>query len=86
MSKPTTVRLELNNSGAWKLLARFDASNADDRIDVLTCAERLVDALASAGAAGITLRVATDEAMPRRLTTFERARGWYPKSPAELLR
>lgn len=79
------VRLELNNSGAWKLLARFDAANADDRVDVLTCAERLVDALASVGATGVTLRVSTDESIPRSLTVFDRQRGWWPKKPAELL-
>lgn len=86
MSKPETiVRLELNAAGSWKLLAKFDAFNADTRVDVLTCAQRLVDALHSAGSRGVTLRVATDERHPRSLTHFDHARGWWPKKPEEPL-
>lgn len=87
MSEANTysVRIELNAAGAWKLLAKFDAFNADDREDVLGCAARLVDALHGVGSPGLKLRVATDEAYPRALTYFDHARGWWPKKPAELL-
>lgn len=79
------VRLELNAAGSWKLLAKFDAFNADTRCDVLSCATRLIDALHMAGSTGITLRVATDEAHPRSLSHFDVRRGWWPKKPEELL-
>jgi hypothetical protein len=79
------VRLELNAAGSWKLIAKFDAFNADDREDVLKCAAGLVDALHAAGSPGLKLRVATDESQPRALTNFDHARGWWPKKPADLV-
>lgn len=40
MSKP--VRLEFNNSGSWKVLGRFDASDDEQSALVLDAAEQLV--------------------------------------------
>lgn len=43
MKKP--VRLELNNSGSWKLLGRFDAADDEQTALVLDAAEDLVRTL-----------------------------------------
>jgi hypothetical protein len=43
MIKP--VRLELNNSGAWKLLGHFDAADDMQTDEVMNAAEALVKAL-----------------------------------------
>lgn len=43
MKKP--VRLELNNSGSWKVLGRFDAADDEQTSLVLDAAEDLVKTL-----------------------------------------
>jgi hypothetical protein len=43
MKKP--VRLEMNNSGSWKVLGRFDAADDDQTELVLDAAEQLVRTL-----------------------------------------
>lgn len=43
MKKP--VRLELNNSGSWKVLGRFDAADDDQTALVLDAAEDLIKTL-----------------------------------------
>ena len=43
MKKP--IRLELNNSGAWKVLGRFDAADDEHCSLVLDAAEELVKTL-----------------------------------------
>lgn len=45
MTKP--CRLELNNTGAWKLLGRFDAAREDATDAILNAAAQLADALNS---------------------------------------
>lgn len=59
MKKP--VRLEINNSGAWKVLGRFDASDDDLTDDILNDAERLAQSLVEAGNR-LTLRVSCADA------------------------
>lgn len=39
------VRLELNNSGSWKVLGRFDAADDEQTSLVLDAAEQLVNTL-----------------------------------------
>lgn len=39
------VRLELNNSGSWKVLGRFDAADDDQSALVLDAAEELIKTL-----------------------------------------
>ena len=72
-------RLEINNSGAWKLLGVYTPGTpAADRI--LAAAADLVDALndrASGRYALCKLRVATDEPHPRACAYFQtREEGW----------
>ena len=43
LKKP--VRLELNNSGSWKVLGRFDAADDEQTALVLDAAEELVKTL-----------------------------------------
>lgn len=75
-------RLEMNNSGAWKLLGTFDAAVADATDDILNAAAQLADALNASYAgnrASCTLRVSTDEPHPDVLMRYESPqseRGW----------
>ena len=78
------LRLEVTTTGAWKLIAEFDGSAADTRIDVLACAARLVDALAPAGTSNVELRVVTADAQRKPLTHFNYRRGWWPVQPKDL--
>ena len=59
MKKP--VRLEINNSGAWKLLGRFDAADDEASDDLLNDAERLAQSLSECGNR-LTLRVSCADA------------------------
>lgn len=63
MNKP--VRLELNNSGAWKLLGRFDAADDEQSSLVLDAAEDLVRTLHNneSPRGCPTLRVSIDDTM-----------------------
>ena len=78
MKKP--CRLELNNSGSWKLLGKFDAAVEDATDAILNAAASLVDALndpASKRSAIATLRVSTDEQHPEVLMRYANAEsGW----------
>lgn len=72
MNKP--VRLELNNSGAWKLLGCFDADDEAQTSLVLDAAEDLVLTLHNGGPAKQcpTLRVSIDKCTVLMRWTFER--------------
>lgn len=76
-SKP--VQLQLNNSGAWKTIARFDASN-DASADKARAAGQLLGELG--GGARTTLRIATDEPMPCVLVRWDADRGWWDVAAA----
>lgn len=67
------VQLQINNSGAWKTIARFDAGD-DDSADKARAAGQLLGELG--GGHRTTLRIATDEAMPFVLTRWDGERGW----------
>jgi hypothetical protein len=71
MTKP--VRLELNNTGAWKLIGRFDAANDDQADRIMAAADKLAFALNAPGLARTDLRVSTDESLPAVLMR------WSPK-------
>lgn len=58
MQKP--VRLEINNTGAWKVIGRFDAAVDDLSDDVLNAAEQLAHSLLAAGAR-MSMRVSMAE-------------------------
>lgn len=76
MTKP--CRLEMNNSGSWKLLGRFDAAVADSTDDILNAAAQLADALNapySGRQALCTLRVSTDDPHPDVLMRYESPQG-----------
>jgi hypothetical protein len=77
MQKPVT--LELNNSGAWKLLGRFDAADDEQTSLVLDAAERLVQTLHnSENPKGYpTLRVAIADSLQEVLYRWDITRGWH---------
>jgi hypothetical protein len=70
---PRPVRLELNNSGAWKTLARFDAGDeaAADK------AQRAGQLLGELSGGRTTLRICTDDALPCVLLRWTADRGWF---------
>ena len=71
-------RLELNNSGAWKLLGKFDAGREDTTDAIMNAAAELAQALndpASGRTAHTSLRISTDDLLPITLMR------WEPKRP-----
>jgi hypothetical protein len=82
---PKPVRLELNNTGAWKLLARFDAGNAEQTDRIMAAADKLAFAINAPGLAVASLRISTDESLPHVLMrwTPEHCTWHSPKAEAE---
>ena len=81
MSDPTSqvqqtapVQLQINNSGAWKTLAKFDAHD-DEMADKARAAGQLLGEL---GGARTALRIAIDEALPWVLCRWTAEDGWMP--------
>ena len=72
------VRLELNNSGSWKLLGRFDADDGEQTALVLDAAETLVKTLHNCEDPKRcpTLRVTFDDVMQATLLRWDIERGW----------
>lgn len=77
MAKP--CRIELNNSGAWKLLGKFDASADEAASAIMDAAEQLARALndpACGRPSLVTLRISTDDAQPDVLMRWSDEHGW----------
>ena len=72
------VRIELNNSGAWKVLGRFDAADDEQTSLVLDAAEDLVKTLHNSEDAKRcpTLRVSIDDSLQTVLMRWDLERGW----------
>ena len=83
ISKP--VRLELNNSGSWKVLGRFDAADDEQTSLVLDAAADLIATLHnSEDPKGCpTLRVSMDDGLGQVLLRWEISRGWYDAKTGE---
>lgn len=73
-----SVRLEFNNSGAWKVLGRFDAADEDQTSLVLDAAENLVQTLNNGGPAERcpTMRVSMDDGLGVVLLRWRLDDGW----------
>lgn len=71
-------RLELNNSGAWKVLGRFDAADDEQTALVLDAAETLVKTLHNSEDPKRcpTLRVSIDDGLGPVLLRWELELGW----------
>jgi hypothetical protein len=76
VNKP--VRIELNNSGAWKVLGRFDAADEEHCSLVLDAAEDLVKTLHNSEEARRcpTLRVSMDDGLGAVLLRWDLVGGW----------
>jgi hypothetical protein len=76
MSSARPLKLELNNSGAWKTIARFDAG------DELACAaaQNGADLLGRLGPKRVSWRIATDEPLPDVLLYWNAENGWVATS------
>lgn len=71
------VRLELNNSGAWKLVCRFDAAREDQADAAMEGAEQLLRAAGGRGA----WRISSDEPLPAVLMRLDDVgQGWRAAS------
>lgn len=79
------VRLELNNSGAWKVLGTFDASDDEQSALVLSAAEDLVKTLHnSESPKGCpTMRVSIDDTLGAVLLRWDIERGWRDRVTGE---
>lgn len=74
------VRLEVNNSGAWKVIGRFDAADDDQSALVLDAAEDLIKTLNNGAPPRQCgkLRVSIDDALNEVLMYWTAERGcWY---------
>ena len=76
MKKP--VRLEFNNSGAWKVLGRFDAADGHHTDMVLDAASDLVSILHNTEDPKRcpTLLVSIDDSMQQVLMRWSLTTGW----------
>jgi len=73
------VKLELNNSGAWKRLGAFDAADDDQAALVMDAAEQLVKTLHNSEDPRHcpTMRISIDDSLGEVLLRWELTRGWY---------
>lgn len=80
-------RLEFNNSGAWKLLGRFDAADDEQSALVLDAAETLVKTLHNSENPKRcpTLRVSIDDAAGFVMLRWDIERGWRDAQTGEAL-
>lgn len=80
-------RLELNNSGSWKVLGRFDAADDEQSALVMDAAETLVQTLHnSESPKGCpTMRVSMDDPLQQVLMRWKLERGWYDARTGETL-
>ena len=67
-----TVRLQVNNSGAWKNIVTFDAANDEFSSSVMLAAAML----GTASAHDITFRIVIPDTYPEVLTSWSRSKGW----------
>ena len=83
MRKP--VRLEMNNSGSWKVLGRFDAADDEQTALVLDAAEELVKTLHNSEDPKRcpTLRVSIDDPLGAVLLRWDLAAGWRDAKTGE---
>lgn len=83
MRKP--CRLELNNSGSWKVLGRFDAADDEQTSLVLDAAEDLIKTLHNSEDARRcpTLRVSIDDALQTVLLRWSLEGGWRDAKTGE---
>ncbi|KPU91117.1 hypothetical protein APR50_17290 [Variovorax paradoxus] len=70
LKKP--AKLQVNTSGAWKDVVRFDATDVAETDRVTDAA----DELGQVGAGAITFRLVSDEALPRVLFRWTHPVGW----------
>jgi len=72
------VKLQLNNSGAWKDIVRFDAADEDRTDAIMNAGAQLADA-ANEGLKKpqFTLRIVTDEPYPAVLMRYEGFEGGW---------
>ena len=72
------VRLELNNSGSWKVLGRFDAADDEQASLVMDAAEDLIKTLHNSEDPKHcpTLRVSTDDGLASVVVRWSLEGGW----------
>ena len=70
------VRLELNNSGSWKVLGRFDAADDCTAEIVMNTSEQLIKTLNNGEPKCSTLRISVDDGMGAVLTRWSLETGW----------
>lgn len=78
MKRP--CRLELNNSGSWKVIGRFDASDDEHAALVLDAAEELIKTLNNGAPPRqcSSLRISKDDGLGDVLMRWTADRGyWY---------
>lgn len=79
------VRLELNNSGSWKVLGRFDAADDDQSALVFDAAEELIKTLHNSEDPKRcpTMRVSMDDGLGAVLMRWDLEGGWRDAKTGE---
>lgn len=79
------VRLELNNSGSWKVLGRFDAADDEQSSLVLDAAEDLIKTLHNSEDPKRcpTMRVSMDDGLSSVLLRWALDTGWRDAATGE---
>lgn len=83
---PKMVRLDLNNSGSWKTIGRFDAADEDHASLVMDAAEQLIVAINNGAPPKrcATLRICIDDYLNQVLARWDAERGhWYDAKTGE---
>lgn len=82
MSKP--CKLQMNNSGAWKDVAHFDAGDEERADAIMNAGAQLADAVNDgAKKPRLTLRIVADDAMADVLMRYDnREHGWRDREGA----
>ena len=73
--EPRMVKLQINTSGAWKDIPRFDIDAVDDQA-IQIAAVQLVELAYPRGSA--SLRIATADAFQTALVRWDAKNGWRP--------
>ncbi|WP_198086634.1 hypothetical protein [Variovorax sp. E3] len=71
------LKLQLNNSGAWKDVVHFDGADETE-------AERVLEAATTLGdldTGNVTFRVVTEDAYPEVVTSWSKHFGWRTAVP-----
>jgi hypothetical protein len=76
MTRP--AKLQVNQSGAWRDMLRFDVDAVSDNSMYLFL-KAAAEMVRSTGQTGTTMRIVSDEVTPKRVLSWTAKTGWKPE-------